>query len=63
MEISSEESNETSEESNDKSEEISNASLKNEKYPARNLEFLGWRFEMPARWVPRRKDARAVRSH
>ena len=63
MEISSEESNETSEEWNDKSEEFSNASLKNEKYPARNLKFLGWRFEMPARWVPRRKDARAVRHH
>ena len=46
---SSEESNETSEESNDKSEEFSNASLKNEKYPARKLEFLRWRFEMPVR--------------
>ena len=36
---SSEESNETSEEWNDKSEEFSNASLGNEKYPARYLRF------------------------
>ena len=39
---SSEESNDTSEESNDKSEEISNASLENEKYPAKKSQILRW---------------------
>ena len=42
MEISSEESNDTSEESNDKSEEFPNASLGNEKYPAKKSQILRW---------------------